>query len=488
MMVLRGERLTEHLLRRAGFGASQGEVDYYLDLGHREAVNRLVDYEDIPDTVDAQINQPGFVGITTRGQFSPNSVITDSRQRWLFRMVHSQRPLQEKMTVFWHNHFATAYSKVSGALGASEGARYMAAKPSEDPGRVRGQIEMLRDNALGNFRSMLELVAKDVAMLVWLDGRTNIKAKPQENFGRELMELFSMGVGFYTERDVYAAARVFTGWNLTRSGAGSDPAAFQTFNYNPLQHDTASKEFSFPIYTNGSRTIPARAAGTGMLDGQDLIAAVARHPETARRLARKLYAFFISETSDPDESLVDRLATVYLQNDTNMRPVVRELLTSAQFTDPANRYTRYSWPVEYVVRAIKEVGWVGLSLNDVITPLSNMGQQLFEPPDVSGWNLGRDWFSTGSMLARMNFASQLAFSQKFNLSNDAKSFGSSPDRLLDHCLDMLTPRTYARDAQDDLLGYLNSNIPRWTNADPQVTNKMAGLVHLIVGSAEYQFV
>jgi uncharacterized protein (DUF1800 family) len=483
-MVVRGERLIEHLLRRAAFGASQNEIDYYTDLGFRGTVNRLVNYEDVEDNVDDFIGRAGFVGVTTRGQFSPNTVINDARQRWLFRMVHSQRPLQEKMTLFWHNHFATAYSKIAGTLGASEATRYMAAKASEDPGRVNGQIEMLRANALGNFRNLLELIAKDVAMLYWLDGRSNVRTRPQENFGRELMELFSMGVGFYTEPDVYAAARVFTGWNVTRASA----ASALTFFYNANQHDTAAKEFSFPIYTNGSRSIPARAASAGMQDGLDLIAAVARHPETARRLARKLYAFFVSETTDPDPRFIDELASVYFQNDTVIKPVVERLLTSDPFTDPANRFARYSWPVEYVVRAMKEVGYLGFSVNDTLTPLANMGQQLYEPPDVSGWNLAREWFSTGAMLARMNFAAQIAANQKFNLATEAKGYGASPDRLLAHFLDLLSPRAYGRAANDDLLSYLTANVSRWTGSDAQLQTKAAGLVHLIVGSSEYQFV
>ena len=131
-------------------------------------------------------------------------------------MIHSRRPLQEKMTLFWHNHFATAYSKIAGRFGAEEGARYMAAKPTEDPNQVKGQIELFRQYALGNFRDLLVAVAKDTAMLVWLDGRTNVKGRPQENFARELMELFTMGVDTFAETDVYAGARVFTGWNLAR--------------------------------------------------------------------------------------------------------------------------------------------------------------------------------------------------------------------------------------------------------------------------------
>src|SRR5262249_19652909 len=147
--------------------------------------------------------------------------IGDARQRWMFRFVHSPRPLQEKMALFWHNHFATAVSKVAGALGTDEGARYMIAKPSEDGAGVRGQLELLREFALGNFRDLLLAVAKDTAMLVWLDGRTNVKGKPQENFARELMELFTMGVDTFAESDVVSGARVFTGWNLARGTNGA---------------------------------------------------------------------------------------------------------------------------------------------------------------------------------------------------------------------------------------------------------------------------
>lgn len=484
-----GEKRIEHLLRRAGFGASEADIEAFAQSGYDAAVDLLVNYEQIPDDVDANIGRPGFVGITTRGQFSPNTVITDARQRWVFRMVHSQRPLQEKMTLFWHNHFATAFTKIAGAQGfnATEATRVMAAKPSEEPAKVKGQIELLREHALGNFRDLLVAVAKDVAMLVWLDGRTNFRARPQENFARELMELFTMGVGLFTEPDVYAGARVFTGWNLRLVGRLTDPNAYYEFFYNPAQHDTDPKQFSFPIYTDGSRTIPARAASGGMQDGLDLIDALARHPETARRLARKLYTFFISELTAPDEALVEELATVYLENSFSMRAVVRRLLLSSRFTDSSSYFARYSWPVEYVVRAIKEVGWAGFSVNDALTPLTNMGLQLFEPPDVNGWDLARGWFSTGSMLARMNFAATLAGNQRFNLVADARRFKSSPDQVLSHYLDVLTAAGFDSGARSDLLVYLRAG-GTWTGSDAQLATKVPGLVHLIVGSSEYQFV
>src|SRR5688500_17577812 len=184
------------------------------------AVEHLLDYERQPDDVDSKIGQTAFVGITTRGQFSPNTNIEDARQRWLFRMVHSQRPLQEKMALFWHNHFATTYSKVAGTVGAIQGTKMMALKAGELPGPL-GEIELFRQYALGNFRNLLIEVARHPAMVVFLDGRTNTRARPQENFGREIMELFTFGLGNYVEADVYAAARVFTGWNLRLAVPGS---------------------------------------------------------------------------------------------------------------------------------------------------------------------------------------------------------------------------------------------------------------------------
>src|SRR5215831_19948212 len=372
------DREIEHLLRRAGFGARSDELDMYGQMSIPQAVDTLVNFEGVADTVDGLIGTTGYVNVTLRGQFSPQSNIVDSRQRWLFRMVHTDRPLQEKMALFWHNHFATGYNKIAGTLGATEGARYMAAKATEDPGHVRGQIEMLRENALGNFRDILLNIAKDAAMLVWLDGRNNTRALPQENFGREIMELFTVGVGNYTEPDVYAAARVFTGWNLQQLGNAADGSRHFEFIYNAGQHETSAKTFSFAIYPDGSRTIPARAAANGMQDGIDFINGLAAHPNTARYLAAKLYRFFVSEFGAINVTFVNRIANVYLQSGYDMRAVMREVLLSPEFWDESAYFARYSWPAEFVVRALKDVGWTGYSVNDALTPLSNVGQILYE--------------------------------------------------------------------------------------------------------------
>ena len=368
-------------------------------------------------------------------------------------MVHTRRPLQEKMALFWHNHFATAYSKVVGEVGDSALAtRMFAAKPEDDSSATTGQLEVFREYALGNFRDLLVAMAKDPAMLVWLDGRTNVRNRPQENFARELMELFTLGVGRFEETDVYAGARVFTGWNLAFLNRNTPQARYE-FAYNGNQHDTTAKEFTFPIYRDGGRVIPARSAADGMQDGLDLIDAVARHPDTGPRLARKLYAYFVNEVDTPDQSLIDSLSRSYYSTGFEILPMVRQLLLSSQFRDPSNYFKRYSWPVEFVARSIKEVGWRGFSVNSALTPLVNMGQQLFEPPDVNGWELGPGWFSSGSMLARMNFAAVLATNQRFNLRDLVRGQVDSPESLLSFMLDRLTPPEFASDAQSALFGY-----------------------------------
>jgi uncharacterized protein (DUF1800 family) len=481
----------DHLLRRAGFGISSEDVEIFRDMSPSAAVSYLVDYEGRPDDVDARIGRPDHAQIVAKDLFAPDIDIDDARQRWMFRMIHSRRPLQEKMALFWHNHFATAYSKLVADSGTVQGAKMLAHKPGTLRG-PQGQIELFRKYALGNFRDLLLQVAQDPAMVVWLDGKSNTKGKPQENFGREVMELFTVGVGNHTEADVYAAARVFTGWNLRKSAdyrqdEYGDVNAYQEFAYNADEHEASAKTFTFPIYTNGARTIPARSESEGMQDGVDLITALAIHPETARRLARKFWSFFVSEIHQPDPAFVESTAAVYLQNRTEIRPVVRHILSSPWFNNPSVRHARYSWPAEFVARAIREVGWQGFSLDTVKSPLASMGQQLFEPPNVGGWPLGSDWFSTGTMLARTNFAATLAASQKQHLAATLESEGQTPQALLAAMLDRVTPAPLDAAPQQALMAYLVA-AGTWTGSGEQLNTRAAGLARLLVGSSEYQLV
>ena len=476
----------DHLLRRAGFGAGPSEVDTFSRMSINDAVSYLVDYEGRPDDVDARIGRPDHAQVSTKDLFAPDIDIDDARQRWLFRMVHTRRPLQEKMALFWHNHFATAYSKLNVDSGSMQAAKMLAYKPGALRG-PQGQLELFREYALGNFRDLVVKVAQDPAMLVWLDGKSNTAAKPQENFGREVMELFTMGVGHYTEPDVYAAARVFTGWNLKSSEPyrRDDPNSFQAFVYNADEHDTSAKTFSFAI--NGSRTIPERGAAAGMQDGIDLITALATHPETARRLARKFWRFFISEVHEPDPQFVEGAAAIYLQGGTEIRPVVRYALSSPWFRDPSVRFARYSWPVEFAARAIKEVGWQGLKLADAKTALANMGMLLFEPPNVGGWPVGPGWFSTATMLARSNFAASLVSGQKEELAAALAADGQTQTGLITAMRNRITTAPLDATPQQALASYLLAG-GAWTGSPEQVATRGAGLARLLVGSAEYQLI
>jgi uncharacterized protein (DUF1800 family) len=372
-----------------------------------------------------------------------------------------------------------------------QAAKMLAHKPGVLRG-PQGQLELFRQYALGNYRDLLLQVAQDPAMLVWLDGKSNTRAKPQENFGREVMELFTVGVGNHTEADVYAAARVFSGWNLRpsadyRQDEYGDINAYQEFAYKAEQHETSPKTFTFPIYTSGSRTIPERSESEGMQDGIDLITALAVHPETARRLARKFWNFFVSEIHQPDPAFVDSVATVYLQNRTEIRPVVRYILTSQWFTNPSMQHARYSWPAEFIARAIREVGWQNLSLDSVRAPMASMGMLLFEPPNVGGWPLGADWFSTGTMLARTNFAAMLAASQKQHLAATLESDASTPQALLAAMLGRVTSASFDPAPQQALMSYL-AGAGAWTGSGEQLNTRAAGLARLLVGSSEYQLI
>jgi len=226
-----------------------------------------------------------------------------------------------------------------------------------------------------------------------------------------------------------------------------------------------------------------------MQDGLDLINALAASPNTARYLATKLYRFFVSEMGPVNASFVERVAAVYLQSRFDMKAVMREVLLAPEFWDQSAYFARYSWPVEFVVRALKDIGWVGFSVNDALTPLASMGMILYEPPDVAGWDPGPPWFSTGAMLARMNFAATLAANQRFNLATEARLSRASrtPDTLLFHMTSALRTAPLDAGVAAEWANYLRAN-GAWTGSDAQIQAKASGLAHLMAGSPEYQLV
>jgi uncharacterized protein (DUF1800 family) len=222
-----------------------------------------------------------------------------------------------------------------------------------------------------------------------------------------------------------------------------------------------------------------------MQDGLDFINALATHPATAERLARRMGSFFVSETMPPDPDYLRGATGIYFANDTRIGPVVQYTLQSRWFQNPGNWHSRYAWPVEFAVRAVKEVGFLGFSVDSMRAPLIAMGQTLFEPPDVNGWELAQGWFSTGAMLARMNFASTIAANQRFNLAAAAGAAKDSPDTFVEYFLQRLSPAPFDSVPLDTLKAYLEDG-GAWTGSTAQLQTKAAGLTRLIVGSAEYQ--
>ena len=408
-------------------------------------------------------------------------------------MIHSRRPLQEKMALFWHNHFATAYSKLVADSGEVQAAKMLAHKPGVLRG-PQGQIELFRQYALGNYRDLLLEVAKDPAMVVWLDGKSNTKAKPQENFGREIMELFTVGVGHYTEPDVYAAARVFTGWNL--QGSDGTTARTSTGTSTPIrsssttrdQHETNAKTFSFPIYSDGSRTIPARSESDGMQDGVDLITALAIHPETARRLARKFWDFFVSEIHPPDPAFVESTAAVYLQNRTEIRPVVRYILTSSWFNQSVDAL-RALCLAGGIRRACDQGGglaeatrstrsgrrWPAWASCSSSRPTSADGRSA-----STGSRPGRCWRERISP-PRWRPARRSSSRRRCSPTS------GTPQALLAAMLDRVTPAPFDTAPQQALMSYLLAD-GAWTGSGEQLNTRAAGLARLLVGSSEYQLV
>jgi uncharacterized protein (DUF1800 family) len=458
--------MLEHILRRMGFGASPEDLSYYADLTPAALVDHLLNFEQVQEDVDAQIGGAGFVGITTRGAgFSPDTVINDARQRWLFRMIHTRRPLQEKMALFWHNHFATAYSKVAGAVGTVHGAKMMDAKPGNFANAFRGQVHLFREMALANFRDLLVAVAKDPAMLVWLDGRTNTRQRPQENFGRELMELFTTGIGHYTEKDVDEVARTFTGWQFLRDRT----TGATTFYRNDNEHD------------NNTKTVLGR---TGNLDGTDVIDMLIPHPATARRVASELFKYFVHDNPTPAQ--IEPLAKIYLDSKYEIRPVVRAIIKGADFFSEEAYLAKVKSPVEFVLGTLKQVSPRATNLSGLPDELARMGQELFNPPTVFGWDGGIEWINSTTMLARMNYANILSQGRGSSGIDTAAILSQNPtaEGIVDFLAGALGPLPYSAGVRADLVGYLNQMTGN-SSADSKDT-KVRGLIHLMLGSAEYQ--
>jgi len=364
-----------HLYRRAAFGGSPAELKSAVEKGHAATLDLLLSGQPgaarLTDFLNAE-------GVKIAKRFNPNSGFGEVKPEphevrawWLYVMLNSGHPFREKMTLFWHNHFATSIAKVTYAVPM-----------------VRQNI-LLRKHALGKFGPFLLEMSKDPAMLIWLDSNSNLKGHPNENYAREVMELFSLGVGNYTEKDIQEAARAFTGWH-------TDGEAFE---FNARAHDDGEKS----------------VLGTkGNLDGGDVVGILLKQPACARFLVRKLYTFFVSETEAPPDALIEPLCEQLRKSDYDVAALMKTMLSSRHFYSGHAYRQRIKWPVELVLGTAKAVAEKTIPQQVFVTRMEAMGQQLFAPPNVKGWPGSQAWLNTSTVLARQNFGQAVAMGNVWN--------------------------------------------------------------------------
>jgi uncharacterized protein (DUF1800 family) len=348
-----------HLFRRAAFGARPAELEKALADGREKTLEKLLAGE--PDKAD----RLDLLNETGRYYTDPGSL----RTWWLYAMLEGGHPLREKLTLFWHNHFATSYAKVRSTRLMYE------------------QNVTLRKHALGSFRPFLLDMSRDTAMLVWLDSNRNVKGAPNENYAREVMELFSLGVGNYTEKDIREAARALTGWH----------------------HDAEVTKFEFnrDLHDDGTKTIFGK---TGKWGGEDVIRLCCDQEACAKFLVGKLYTYLVSETAPP-KGLLTPLEEQFRASDYRIADLVSTVLGSRLFYSEHAYQKRVKWPVECALGAINAAVPDRVPLSDVVDPLARMGQPLFAPPNVKGWRTGTDWLNSATLLARNNFTEKVALGE-----------------------------------------------------------------------------
>lgn len=427
-------QLAAHLLRRAGFGGSGMDVAAFAVLDWDAAVDRLLNYQAVDNKAMTQ-------QLITLGKAKPADPAY-IRAAWLVRMTYTARPLEEKMTLFWHNHFATGSSKV------------------DDTVAMWRQNELFRAHALDRFDVLLKLVARDPAMLIWLDGNSNRKAAANENWGRELLELFTLGIGNYSEHDVKQAARAFTGW-FERQGA---------FYFNPTEHDYADKTFL------GQR---------GSFNGDDIIDILVQQPATATLLATKLIKWFVTDT--PSAAMVQRIAAVYFSSGYRVQAMVEAILKSAEMKAAARNQIKS--PLDFVVGLLRGLAVRRVDSNFAYAP-ALLGMDIFDPPSVKGWDWGTAWISSDTYFARANLANLLTqqadprqpyYIDALGLLRQAKA--KDAPAAVAFYLDLLCDNAVSDQTRRTLVIYLSDYYP---GSGPLSEARLRGLLHLILALPEYQ--
>ena len=425
--------LMAHLMRRAGFSATRDELERYTAQGYEATVEELlnpVDPQVIPEDVIRRLHSALDEG--------PEGAAA----KWLYRMINTRCPLEEKMPLFWHGLFATAYSKTNNSRS------------------ILNQFEMFRRVGLGSFKDLLLELSRDPAMIFWLDNNDNHDGAVNENYGRELLELFAMGVGNYTEDDVKEAARAFTGWTLgnvdyMRVKANKDSFSpfgriAWHFQYDASDHDDGVKTF---------------LGETGRFNGEDIVEIIARQPAAANFLCTRLFQFFTADEVDAEgEQVIDQMSRSYFESGYEVRSVLRTLFNSDYFkseedpvrageeprgaggrSDPAGR----GLPAAFAGHRVPRPGVCNF-----------MGQGIMRPPSVEGWHEGEEWIESGTLIERVNFVAEelsnvnLPGIQRI-IDRIAASNGAtmSADELVDRCLDIIGPVEVSDDTRKVLTAH-----------------------------------
>ena len=462
--------LMAHLMRRAGFGATRDELEKRVAQGYEDVVEELL-YPKDPQHLPDDLMRRYHVEIHEARQLPSSSAI------WVYRMVTTSCPLEEKIALFWHGLFATGYSKLNQARVLLD------------------QIDMFRRCGLGSFSTLLVALSKDPAMIIWLDNQDNHKDAINENFGRELLELFSMGIGNYTERDIKECARAFTGWTVKNAEYMTMRAAKDSiwpygriawhFEYRDHDHDHGEKTF---------------LGETGRFNGEDVIDIIARQEATARFVCTRLFQYFgADEVDDLGEAVVQQMMGSYFESDYEIRSALRTLFNSQYFKSEGARHARVKNPVELMVGAVRMAG--GYQNPDLKAPqLADqavyMGQGLLQPPTVEGWHEGVEWIDSGSLVERVNFAAaEISNVQKPGVRAIIDRLASqgggvlTPEQLVDRCLDLVGPIASSDQTRASLIEYASRagdlDLKGHQPGD-EAEGRVGGILRLIASTNEFQ--
>lgn len=459
--------LMAHLMRRAGFGAQYAEIEAKAANGYEQTVEELLNPQDHPDGMDLDLAERYFLDW--------NHHVRGVPEYHAWRMINSKRQLEEKMILFWHGILCISDSKLQ-------------SYPTE-----HNELEMFRRCGLGSFRDLLVEISRDPAMVYYLDNCLSHKGAINENYGRELLELFSMGVGMdgkfnYTEDDVKECARAFTGWTIANSIPQQPYGRYAaTFLYNPDDHDDEEKTF---------------LGETGRFNGEDVIDIIVKQPATARFVSRHLYNFFVADdvevpawmdTTPRDPETIKMLEAEYFRSGYNIRSMLRVLFNSDAFKNA--RFSKIKSPIETIIGTLRLIGdWTTPKpgLEFIFDEMKYMGQEILNPPSVEGWHTGREWIDGGTLAHRINFVADAVCDANYpgiqEIINKlvAKGPTISPKDMVSGCLQMLGDYEMADETRNMLVAHAENGAELRTDAE-EFPTRVGQTLQMIVATKEYLY-